>query len=143
MQTDRELLELAAKAAGFQEFNPEPNSSGQYNVGPAMKADGALDDGHWIMWNPLTDDGDALRLAVKLCIGLDHNRAGDQQRYVAADRPGCEGCFSPVCAVEDEFDESQRAAATRLAIVRAAAEIGSRMNADAAVQDVSQASGTA
>jgi hypothetical protein len=126
MQTDRELLELAAKAAGC----------GVFEYSDATKCLYYVSSGATVRWNPLTDDGDALRLAVKLCIGLDHNRAGDQQRYVAADRPGCEGCFSPVCAVEDEFDESQRAAATRRAIVRAAAEIGSRMSAGAAVQDV-------
>ena len=43
--TDRELLELAAKAAGIA------------HVTPMMI--------EWGQWNPLTDDGDALRLAVK------------------------------------------------------------------------------
>lgn len=52
---DKQLLELAAKAAGvWSEADPwngmlKPN--GQY-------------------WNPLTDDGDALRLAAKLNIDL-------------------------------------------------------------------------
>jgi hypothetical protein len=49
--TDRELLEQAAKAAGAERLK------GTYENG------WWLDDG-W--WNPLTDDGDALRLAVKL-----------------------------------------------------------------------------
>lgn len=120
--TDREMLELAARAGGYARHEYVENSA----------RDGRVVTGHYdslleVCINPLTDDGDALRLAVKLCIGLDHNHAGDQQRYVAASRPGCEGCFSPVCAVEDEFDESQRAAATRRAIVRAAAEIGRQM----------------
>lgn len=61
MTTDRELLELAAKANGFQVkgwigdrlsfFDPILNSA-EYE------------------WDPLTDDGDALRLAVKLDINL-------------------------------------------------------------------------
>ncbi len=115
--SDRELLELAAKSAGLNYDHRYGIVFGEDDCGNATE--------DW--WNPLLDDGDALRLAVKLCIGLDHNHAGDQQRYVAGLRPGCEGCFSPVCAVEDEFDESQRAAATRRAIVRAAAEIGRQM----------------
>ena len=44
--TDRELLEAAAKAAGYVHYHPG--------------------DGFYQTWNPLTDDGDALRLAVKL-----------------------------------------------------------------------------
>lgn len=70
---------------------------------------------------------EALRLAVKLRLSIDHNHVADHQRWVAADRNGCEGCYSPVSCVEDEFDEeSQRLAATRRAIVRAAAAIGAQ-----------------
>ena len=56
--TDKELLELAAKAAEIK-IRWSADSLGN-QTGP------------WIFnsrWNPLTDDGDALRLAVKL--GLD------------------------------------------------------------------------
>jgi hypothetical protein len=55
--TDRELLEAAARAAGIQlrflstGSGPVPFSDGPWRVGE---------------WNPLTDDGDALRLAVKI-----------------------------------------------------------------------------
>lgn len=49
--TDRELLELAAKAAGYHWPLVWPNPS-------------PVDVPH--DWNPLTDDGDAFRLAVKL-----------------------------------------------------------------------------
>lgn len=55
MTDDRQLLERAAKAAGL---NVRWYIAGFVHVG----SDG-LDAG-W--WNPLTDDGDALRLAVKL-----------------------------------------------------------------------------
>lgn len=118
-RSDRELLELAARAAGWHVVGWNDQSG----VEVAVLGDGT----HFqpLHENGITDCmGDALRLAVKLRIGLDHNRAGDQSRYVAADRPGCEGCFYPVCCVEDEFDELHRDAATRLAVVRAAAEIG-------------------
>lgn len=54
--TDKELLELAAKAAGIK---PTINAVGW----PAWTT------GHGsgcFAWNPLEDDGDALRLAVRL-----------------------------------------------------------------------------
>ena len=54
-RTDRELLELAAKAAGYEYHSP----AGYIVV-----------DGIPGNWNPLEDDGDALRLAVKLGITL-------------------------------------------------------------------------
>lgn len=64
-QTDRELLERAAKAAGHAvEWRPMV-ASGEGGEWLAMK-----DGNGWIEWNPLTDDGDALRLAVKLRIDL-------------------------------------------------------------------------
>jgi hypothetical protein len=51
--TDKELLELAAKAAGI--------TLGEYWTPH-------LGRHHDHCWNPLTDDGDALRLAVQLNI---------------------------------------------------------------------------
>ena len=57
--TDKELLELAAKAAGI-EYNPNYGKGfwvGEFYSGKE--------------WNPLTDDGDALRLAVKLKMRID------------------------------------------------------------------------
>jgi hypothetical protein len=57
-------------------------------------------------WNPLTDDGDALRLAVKLDLIVTIGAARD-----------CDGRLSL-----DNSDDPY--AATRRAIVRAAAEIG-------------------
>ena len=101
-----ELLELAAKAAGFK-------TSDTFSWRGI-----ALMDGPSNFWNPLTDDGDALRLAVKLgiCIGpnFDNNMS-------VADG----GEFSQYHCVE--FFGSDKYAATRRAIVRAAAEIGKAM----------------
>lgn len=61
---DQELLLKAAAAAGYpvgrvSEF--EPAGYGLFVYGVEGEEEGVLS---W--WNPLTDDGDALRLAVKL-----------------------------------------------------------------------------
>ena len=62
MKTDRELLEAAAKAAGLNVKAERVDADDRFLgliVGPKhtkLKVD----------WNPLTDDGDALRLAVAL-----------------------------------------------------------------------------
>jgi len=58
--TDRELLELAAKAA-------------RYPQGRHRSLGGLLMSNE-LYWNPLVDDGDALRLAVQLRINLDFSR---------------------------------------------------------------------
>ncbi len=106
--TDRELLELAAKAASL-----------------SIKAQSVTADDRWIglivgekhtrekkFWNPLEDDGDALRLAVKLELDIGINRPNavcidlDKDNWIV------------------EYKNSDPYAATRRAIVRAAAEIG-------------------
>ena len=63
--TDRELLELAAKAIGIHYDRYVENEPIQ----------GAVRTGLWndlmdYCWNPLNDDGDALRLAVKLGVNV-------------------------------------------------------------------------
>lgn len=59
--TDRELLELAAKAAGIDaQFEPWSQK--------AMVL--AAPRGFCIYWNPLEDDGDALRLAMAAGVGI-------------------------------------------------------------------------
>ena len=105
--TDRELLELAAKAAGFSCSNAILNDSlwGCFNDAQCQ----TLNE-----WNPLTDDGDALRLAVKLLFEIDM---------------GCEGIairHATGIKVLEAFNNDPYAA-TRRAIVRAAAEIGRTM----------------
>ena len=80
----------------------------------AAKAFGNAPDG----FSPLTDDGDALRLAVKLGICLGPNFDGDR---AIADG----GKFSQHRAVE--MFGGDKDAATRRAIVRCAAEIGKEM----------------
>lgn len=56
--TDRWLLELAAKAAGFAEYKFNEELGEIWCKGHGM-------------WCPLSDDGDALRLAAKLMISID------------------------------------------------------------------------
>jgi hypothetical protein len=104
--TDRELLEKAAKAAGVNWRDWTPT----LYAGETELRDWPHD------WNPLTDDGDALRLAVKLRLeilpleggGVDVQRTTEQEP------------FGELLASEISTDPY---AATRRAIVRAAAAI--------------------
>jgi len=100
---DCELLELAAKAAGLRVVD----TSGQ---GLRISSDGCCTG---YPWNPLTDDGDALRLAVKLTLELDVCRSGIAVRSPRG--------IKTLVSAEDEPDAY---IATRRAIVRAAAELG-------------------
>ena len=102
--TDRELLELAAKAAGikYHSYVDEVWGTG-INIGEIDVP----------LWNPLTDDGDALRLAAKLRLELDVCK-----RAVAVRTP------SGIKVLVDANEVDDAYAATRRAIVRAAAEIG-------------------
>ena len=113
MTTDRELLELAAKAAGIPivactcrdkrwPFAHNEAVSGKY--------------GHW---NPLESDGDALRLAVRLKIDIEWQATNPfPEPRVEAYQRNDEGAY--FCADEHEDDY-------RRAIVRAAAAIGKAM----------------
>ena len=96
--TDKELLELAAKAAGIELTETEDGFEADY------------DDSR--IWNPLTDDGDALRLAVKLRMSYCYSEIG-----VYLDEP------SDIATIAEDLNGDPYAA-TRRAIVRAAAEIG-------------------
>ena len=115
MNTDRELLIDAAKAAGA-EVTGMRGSDPIYGM-PKELPDGSTE---YARWNPLTDDGDALRLAVKLRMDVEPWIHGDS-------------AFSRVLCQEVLIDEPHYAedpyAATRRAITRAAAEIGRTMQA--------------
>jgi len=105
--TDEELLETAARAAGLPEI---AWTSGAWTFGEKSECR----PGNGDVWNPLTDDGDAMRLAVKLGLAIDtHATRVCYGETVDIDEPGF-----------------RDAAATRRAIVRAAAEIGSSHNAE-------------
>jgi hypothetical protein len=103
--SDKELLELAAKAIGL-----EPDAEfAEINGLPAYWI--TEPQTHW--WNPLTDDGDALRLAVKLNLAV--------QTLPGRDKPASEAWHNDKYA--RELWNGDPYAATRRAIVRAAAEI--------------------
>ena len=106
--TDKELLELAAKAAGVKydadASNPHPKSVAFWGLWFVI--DGEPSEYQRRYWNPLTDDGDALRLAVKLRL----------TPHIDGNLTDCEDCT--VAHLDDPY------AATRRAITRAAAEIG-------------------
>lgn len=111
--TDRELLELAAKAAGIS-WNPE---SGYRQTGET----GATGMQMLEAWNPLTDDGDALRLAVSL-----KSRMGGLWIYLNSASVGYQNETGGMVRIHEECGTTPDAA-TRRAIVRAAAEIGKGM----------------
>jgi hypothetical protein len=105
--SDREMLEFAAKAAGIDLQETEDG----------FEAD--FDDSR--VWNPLADDGDALRLMVSIGI-RDYFGLEVQKHCVQAT------CFEPWEHCEyEEYKNQDPLAATRRAIVRAAAEIGRQM----------------
>lgn len=106
--TDRELLEAAAKAFWGKEIDDvcsvrwlEADQAIGYTHGDNQDHNGVDRE---FVWSPLTDDGDALRLAAKLylweAVRLAHREvSGDVDIY----------------------------AATRRAIVRAAAAVGANL----------------
>ena len=93
--TDRELLELAAKAA----------------VNKTLLGNESFMRGFMSTWNPLEDDGAALRLAVRLGFSVEPGKCWHSH-------------YGPAFG-EDVLGDVM--AATRRAIVRAAAEIGRSM----------------
>jgi hypothetical protein len=110
--SDRELLELAAKAAGYWNIRGAPCP--------------------WVgdTWNPLKDDGDALRLAVKLGLWITIDDKDEMTADVLKAVSGPNG-ERPTHFIE-RFKYPQygdRYTATRRAITRAAAEIGKANNA--------------
>ena len=108
MKTDRELLELAAKASG--------------ELTASWYGNDAYFDGVLSRWNPLNDDGDALRLAVKLRLVIDtdyNDGAAVGSAFLDMD---C--CYEPDNPMRFGAD---RSAATRRAITLAAAAIGEGM----------------
>jgi hypothetical protein len=98
--SDRELLEAAATAAGYV-LQRHTQKDLAFTVAG-------------VEWNPLADDGDALRLATRtnleICVAspITYARAAMQ-----------EGLSAPI----SEFHQGDAPAATRRAIVRAAAAL--------------------
>lgn len=120
--SDRELLELAAKAGGITGY--------AYCEYWEVMAKGSTNEFLFPdeNWDPLTDDGDALRLAVilGLTVRCDLDRIECVDRTVVTSPRA-----SRAVIVENWSDKDGEnrypSAATRRAIVRAAAEIGRTM----------------
>lgn len=115
--TDRELLEFAARAAGYGYLTVWREKITDYDS--AHYGESALcvagPGGECGSFNPLTDDGDALRLAVDLGIQIIPG-----ENYVE--------CVKVMRSLKDcrflEMHKDDKRAATRRAVARAAAEIG-------------------
>jgi hypothetical protein len=116
--TDRELLELAAKAAGFRFFYTYDENLSE----PCIEIDGFPQP-----WNPLARDGDALQLAVR--IGIDLLFTAEDVEAVATQhaRQEDQEMISPWACESWTLKPQDTYEATRRAIVRAAAEIGKEM----------------
>jgi hypothetical protein len=113
---DRELLEFAAKAAGIkydaEASKPHPRSGVFWGLWLVIDGEPSVYERRY--WDPLTDDGDAMRLLVQL---------GFLVNVVL----GPAGWTDAGEKFENEWREPHKRnplAATRRAIVRAAAEIG-------------------
>jgi hypothetical protein len=101
-QTDRKLLEAAARAAGLAVDWRESVQCLCYSSSP-----------YNVAWNPLTDDGDAFRLAVRLGMSMTLYKNPDETWAAVGITPPC--CREP--------HGSDPYAATRRAIVCAAAAL--------------------
>jgi hypothetical protein len=110
--TDKELLELAAKA-----IEQDTNYWREGHLGKFDNGQGFVNKNGRI-WNPLTDDGDALRLTAKLNMGIRFEVQSDGPIVVCSLE-----WSNTLCAVIEDFNKDPYTA-TRRAIVKAAAEIG-------------------
>ena len=124
MSTDRELLDLAAKAAGYTTNHPWNAERLTFN--PPVYALYVLNENGVVhmAWNPLDDSGAAMNLAVDLDLAIVPYPIYNKQKH-------------SVLVKKNNLDESRfekmelhgddPRAATRRAIVSAAAEIGKAM----------------
>ena len=124
MDSDRELLEWAAKAAGYTTNHPWNAERLTFN--PPVYALYVLNENGVVhmAWNPLDDSGAAMNLAVDLDLAIVPYPIYNKQKH-------------SVLVKKNNLDESRfekmelhgddPRAATRRAIVSAAAEIGKAM----------------
>lgn len=125
---DRELLALAARAAGIENL-ALPGAS------VIVRSDG---DGYSCTWRPLDDHRDALELLADLRVSLNYSG-----RYVRA-RIYQQG--QPAVSVREKIDGrvyGHRHIATRRAIVRAAAAMGKALPLNASLSGPARSDGSA
>jgi hypothetical protein len=111
----REMLELAALAAGIELAWGGPDND------MARRTD------NWDSWNPADDDGDSRRLDVALFMEVDVRKGVTEATARAFNMPGELLDFAGVVVCHDESDPL---AATRMAVLRCAAEVGLAMRAE-------------
>ena len=114
-ESDRELLEMAAKAGGIDKKLIE-----QYNYIEGYDVNG--EPIVWAGWNPLARDEDAFRLAVKLNITVCPNETIGRIKRNCASASSIDHQFMGGTHIDEPHGKDPYAA-TRRAIVRAAAEI--------------------
>ncbi len=119
--TDGELLEKAAKSIGLEYVKPAAGYGGEFGLIAGVKTLRSMED--WrgaTTWNPLADDGDALRLAVKLGLDvcIDTKLEPEPITYVVGFAEHTSRTFEAAVHHGDPY------VATRRAITSAAAEIG-------------------
>lgn len=112
--TDRELIELAATAAGIVHEGWCSDTDLRCGLFIPM---GHRTDALRPLWNPLAADGDAFRLAVTLGLAVSIEYQVDSTAVL----------WGPPTGNVREPHNGDPCAATRRAIVRAAAEIGKAM----------------
>ena len=121
--TDRKLLELAAKSAGIDWIpaSSDVGKQGELKFGLWLNIQHEPTEATRRRFNPLNDDGDALRLAVDLRMLVDiRYRSPGAIRYNSVTY-----WVDPLLGQVIEFGDMETClrAATRRAIVRAAAEL--------------------
>lgn len=112
--SDRELLELAAKAISLK---------GEWSDYWGLREERPSLDGYGTTlytWDPLEDDGDALRLAAILGLMLNTHGMGVGAHTTPGQTPEAH-------ATAPECDDANHMSSLRRCIVRAAAEIGKAM----------------
>lgn len=106
--SNRELLELAAKAAGYESVEFVQISDDRF------ECHAWVSEFCCIAWNPIEDDGDAFRLAVRL------------RFQIIAYKDRVEILQDGICigSADSVYSCGCMPSTTRLAITRAAAQIG-------------------
>ena len=121
---DKELLKYAAKAAGYVIYDRAgggTTGARVYSAGSNLNEDDGICWKKWrsFKWDPLNDDGDALRLSVQLKLNVEYWIDSEERSRNLT-----------IVNFMMENHDDDALAATRRAIVRAAAEIGESMESN-------------
>jgi len=141
MNSDRELLELAAKAAGYK-VGKDSNKYTQTDFDMCWSIanecmvfhHGDVGSEYPVLptWNPLDDDGDALRLAIKLKLSIESDALIEvdyDKDFGGTYEYGCEVWIvheDASATKAQQLYNNDAAAATRRAIVSCAAQLGEK-----------------